>query len=187
MTDRYDELRAAAEAATPGPWRQTRTHRLIGNGYGAPWVCEVDSGHPKFEENSAFIALANPETIKALLSDLAGANAYVETFNGQVRKVYDENQALTLERDSLLAALKEAESVFALVERPAFVDPQHSETIRQLGERIGYGALMASASASWREKLSSHRPGGEFVAGPCHSTVIATLKTIRAALTTTEG
>lgn len=79
MTDRYDELRAAAEAATPGPWRQTRTHRLIGNGYGAPWVCEVDGSNECFSANSAFIAAANPATVLTLLS----------------------------ERDALLAALRE--------------------------------------------------------------------------------
>ena len=69
MTDRYDELRAAAEAATPGPWRQSRTRRFIGNGYGAPWVCEMQIKDNRFEANSAFIALANPETIEALLSE----------------------------------------------------------------------------------------------------------------------
>jgi hypothetical protein len=55
--------------------------------------------------------------------------------------------------------------------------------VRALGDRIGYGALMSSASASWREKLAKEGiAGGEFVSGPCHGTVVHTLSIIRDAL-----
>lgn len=82
-------------------------------------------------------------------------------------------------------ALQECIDVLALVEHPRIVDPFYGEEVRCLGERIGYGALMSSASASWRNFLAANNYplGGEFVAGPCHATVISTLKKARAALT----
>jgi hypothetical protein len=87
MTDRYDELRAAAEAATPGPWRQSRTRRFIGNGYGAPWVCEVDEGTDYFGANSDFIALANPETINAILSECDALAERVRVLEGALSSI----------------------------------------------------------------------------------------------------
>ncbi len=91
---------------------------------------------------------------------------------------------VTPSRQDLVAALAECIEVLALVERPAFVDPDYGPAVEALGERIGYGALMSSASASWRQKLvaSGMAGGGEFVAGPCHSTVVSTLAKARAAL-----
>jgi hypothetical protein len=43
---------------------------------------------------------------------------------------------------------------------------------------------MSTASVAWREILAEkgYPIGGEFVAGPCHGTVVATLAKIRAAL-----
>jgi hypothetical protein len=87
MSDRYDELRAAAEAATPGPWQNGsddldgivsfRT-RDDGNVVCMPPSEIMEASREIWPKNATFIALANPETIKALLA----------------------------ERDSLLAALK---------------------------------------------------------------------------------
>jgi len=62
---------------------------------------------------------------------------------------------------------------------PAFKDPQYADEVERLGERIGFGALIASASASWREvaKRDGHPVGGEFVVGPC----MAVLQSVRRA------
>lgn len=81
-------------------------------------------------------------------------------------------------------ALVEAEETLRLVEHPAFPDPVHHERVKSLGCEIGFGALMSTAAAAWREVLKEKGwpPGGEFVAGPCLATVQATLQTIRAAL-----
>lgn len=88
----------------------------------------------------------------------------------------------------LVAALQECIDTLALVEHPQRVDPHHGEEIKRLGDRIGYGALMSSASASWREKLAEdgYPVGGAFVAGPCHGSVVAVLKKARAALALTR-
>jgi len=84
---------------------------------------------------------------------------------------------------ALEEALKEALEVFELVERPAFPDPAHHERVKKLGLEIGFGALMSTASAGWREVLiPKGLSGGEFVSGPCKGTVDRTLRIIREAL-----
>lgn len=77
MTDRYDELRAAAEAATPGPWNSSG-HSVddfdADCGMRMEWIPngaedDDDELNANREADAAFIALANPKTIKALLSE----------------------------------------------------------------------------------------------------------------------
>lgn len=89
----------------------------------------------------------------------------------------------------LREALEECVEVLELVERPAFVDPDHGDEVAALGDRIGYGALMSSASASWRERLEEQDcpTGGEYVAGPCHKTIVLTLEKARKALFPPSG
>lgn len=89
---------------------------------------------------------------------------------------------------TLLAATKEAEEVLALMERPRIEDPSYGSEVRALGDRIGFGALMSSASASWRKRLegSGGPVGGEHCAGPCHATVLMTLKVARDAIAAAE-
>jgi len=87
--------------------------------------------------------------------------------------------------EKMEGALGEAEQTLALSEFPSREDPEHGPEVRALGERIGFGAVIASASASWRLSLAAkgHPVGGEHVSGPCQATVTATLKAIRQALT----
>jgi hypothetical protein len=96
----------------------------------------------------------------------------------------DVVKALKADNERLREALSNCAEVFALVERPAFEDPLYANEVKALGERIGYGALMASASASWASNLQLRGVGigGEFVAGPCRSTISSVLSTARAAL-----
>jgi hypothetical protein len=88
------------------------------------------------------------------------------------------------EADGWREALQECVDTLALVERPAFKDPLYGAEVEALGNRIGFGALMASASASWREALTKRGDfvGAEYVAGPCHATVVAALTKARAML-----
>lgn len=84
-------------------------------------------------------------------------------------------------------ALLEAEETLALAVSPNFPDLHHIDEIRALGERIGYGNLMATASAIWGEKMKASGIGGtEFVAGPCRSTVEKALTLVRDALSLKE-
>jgi hypothetical protein len=86
--------------------------------------------------------------------------------------------------EALETALEECVEVLGLVERPRRVDPDYGAEVNTLGQRIGFGALMSSASASWRATLAANgNPvGGEFVAGPCQATVTKALAMARAAL-----
>jgi len=92
----------------------------------------------------------------------------------------DEIASLRARVEVMEGALRESETVFALVEHPSFADPDYQGRIEAMGSEIGYGAMMAGASAAWRK--SGIIPGGEFVAGPCQATITRTLEIIRQAL-----
>lgn len=94
----------------------------------------------------------------------------------------------TLARNAELeAALADAEEVLSLVEHPAQPDPWYHAEVKALGQRIGFGALMTTASAGWREvaEANGDPTSGVFVAGPCIGTVQGTLRRARAALAPT--
>lgn len=86
-------------------------------------------------------------------------------------------------------ALEECVAVMAMQEHPRCPDPAYHEEVKALGRRIGFGALMGTASAGWREVAAEkgYPTGGEFVAGPCFSTLTATLRKARQALSNTPG
>lgn len=93
-----------------------------------------------------------------------------------------EAQAREIER--LRAALLGAKETMELAERIPFIDPQYGQEVEALGRRIGFGALMTSASASWA-KVNAEKAlpaGGHFVAAPCHASVLSSLAKIRKAL-----
>ena len=52
-------------------------------------------------------------------------------------------------------------------------DPDYGAEVKALGDRIGYGALMASAQASWRARLKADGlEGGEHTSGPCYAVLM---------------
>jgi hypothetical protein len=105
-----------------------------------------------------------------------------------IAEMSDEVLQLRAQLASARKALEECEEVFSLVEHPKSVDPAYGDRVRRLGDEIGYGALMSSASASWRRYLASKSfAGAEFVAGPCQATVTNVLAQVRAALTDENG
>lgn len=54
---------------------------------------------------------------------------------------------------TLRNALQECKDILALQANPCRIDPLYGDAVEELGERIGYGALMTSASASWEKRL----------------------------------
>lgn len=84
-----------------------------------------------------------------------------------------EARATTAEASlaTMREALEELVDTLTPASYPAMKDPAHHDDIKRLGDRIGYGALMAGASAAWRE-VTPHK-GSEFVAGPCYSVLKA--------------
>jgi len=170
----HSELRAKALAATQGRWRSGPYGSVHPDADGSGAICVMSSKsgfYDNWNANAVFIAAANPETVLSLISTI-------------------ERQAEEIA--ALREVLEECEVVLALSEQPAFPDPLYHEGVKALGERIGFGALMSTASAGWRETLSEkdYPLGGEFVAGPCYATVIKTLGLVRSALShakTKEG
>ena len=155
MTD-FVKLREIAEKATPGPWSHDRaddpsaSFEVFGHD-GSDYENFVADCRIG-QANAEFIATFDPPMVLSLLAD----------------------------RARMEKALREAEEVLAMAALMPMVDPVHGDEVEALGLRIGFGALMSSAQASWRQQADVK--GGEFVAGPCFATVIETLKTIRQAL-----
>lgn len=89
----------------------------------------------------------------------------------------------------LRKALRECIKTLAMsVEPLPAEDPQFGAEVRSLGDRIGYGALMSSACASWRKKLETEYPGtegGEHSSGPCVGTLQSLLAELRKVLRAT--
>jgi len=89
---------------------------------------------------------------------------------------------------ALVEAARDAGDALQSASRTPNKDPQHSDAIRELGERIGYGALMCGAAALWRESLAPMGiAGSEFASGPCVSTAQSRLARIDAALMPFRG
>lgn len=86
----------------------------------------------------------------------------------------------------LREALEQALSVLTLMERPSSPDPQYHAQVKRLGEQIGFGALMTTAEAGWREVLAEKGcpTGGEFCSGPCRAIVDKAILEARTALAT---
>lgn len=70
-------------------------------------------------------------------------------------------------------ALREFLDITAPAARLGWEDPDHGPAVRELGDRIGYGAMMASAQAAWRAKLARDGlAGGEYTHGPCYAVLM---------------
>ena len=85
---------------------------------------------------------------------------------------------------ALVEATKDLRDALAHMATPARVDPDKyfSEQVKAFGDAFGYGALMTTASALWRQSLGDLQ-GGEFAVGPCVTTAANQLKRLSAALT----
>ena len=117
----------------------------------------------------------NPNSVcDGMYINAAGGNEYTRT---------DIHQAALDRIAELEGALGECVEVLALKENPDAPDPQHHERVKALGQEIGFGALMSTASCGWRECAKDQGiAGSEFVAGPCYVTVVETLSLARAVL-----
>ena len=104
---------------------------------------------------------------------------------GELENRQDVMNRAADEIERLREALQECTEVLELNEHPRREDPDYGHEVAALGDRIGYGALMSSASATWRRRLKEdgHPVGGEHVAGPCQATITRALQIARAAIT----
>lgn len=99
MTADRDRLRALADAATPGPWRQPDDEDSIRGAWSDAaerWVVQQYDGEPTTDD-AAFIAAADPDTIRQLLDTLD--------------QVEDEANAIRAELGTLLRLAEERQRV----------------------------------------------------------------------------
>lgn len=82
--------------------------------------------------------------------------------------------------DALAEALEDAEETLGFSRSTPFPDPAYHETVKELGRRIGFGALMSTAEAAWKEVAAEQRipEGTEFVCGPTRSQYNKILRTV---------
>ena len=128
-----DDLRARAEAATPGPWEQNGrdvvadTRQQVCCGQGVFECC----GIPDIEgdvfpvvnrcdpTDAAFIAAANPTTILALCDALETRDAEIATLRAEVEKLQDAYHKGQEEMQKKAAALCRDQA-------QAFLSPEYS-------------------------------------------------------------
>ena len=92
--------------------------------------------------------------------------------------------------DMAVAALEDVQSLLADAAIPAIVDRDQevNMAVKQLGDRIGYGALMTTASAIWGVKLAAQGlAGAEFVCSTCRKTAGNARDKIKSTLTAIKG
>jgi len=82
----------------------------------------------------------------------------------KMKKLQDENR-------DLKALLYEC--MGTLGESVTYPDPLYQHEVEEMGERIGYGALMHAANWGWQKSLKrqDYPSGGEFTLGHCAGTV----------------
>lgn len=80
---------------------------------------------------------------------------------------------MTEREKKLEHALREFLEITAPAARLGWENPDHGPAVRELGDRIGYGAMMASAQAAWRAKLvPDGLEGAEHTHGPCYAVLM---------------
>lgn len=86
----------------------------------------------------------------------------------------------------LVEAAREARECLRLGAVVPLRDTANYDEVSALGNRIGFGALMATASLAWRDECGE-MAGGEFVCGPCRSTSEKAIVKIDTALSKWEA
>lgn len=83
MEVKYEELRALAEAATPGPWdwRANMEEGFVVHERPAGTIYSFSNS----KENAAFIAAANPATVLALLAENGRLKETLELIDRNIR------------------------------------------------------------------------------------------------------
>lgn len=175
-----DRTKLLALGADPGPTED----ELFGNG-----IINLNSALDLAEDMTVAPGYGD---MQDALGVLAKAYRKAEDRIGELLVKNDAKTAALSRAEALLAeareGLSEAEETLRLVEHRPSRDPLHGDAVEQLGGRIGYGALMSSASASWMADLkqSGLPEGGAFVAGPCWGSVTRALARVRALLAKLE-
>lgn len=129
--DKFSELKAAAMAATPGPWGINRTGNTIVSNQSHPVATVSDAFHRQLAgggvgKDAEFIAAANPAVILALLAELEDERAS--------REQWQQNCTRAAER---IAELEEqSERLKKELHNEGAANAHAYERIRELEKRL---------------------------------------------------
>ena len=170
MTNLADELERLAKEATPGEWRVTEPwsgfsslkagEKLV---FGLAAGCDEERRPASECDANAALIVTLRNNLPAILSALRG------------------EQERETAADVVRAPRKLIEDVltdYIMMAGQPRLDPLYARDVEKLGSRIGYGAMMQSASASWSATVR----GGEFCVGPCRAVAISTRDRLAALL-----
>lgn len=145
--DKLSELKAAAMAATPGPWRALSFDERLGidGDDGAILVCEhITKQRP---QDALFIATANPAVILALLAELefekqnnSGVAGMVEDYETKL----EAKDTRIAELEAKLATPVRLPTKYSMLHREDFHDDYQSKMVFKADEVIA--ALRAHGS-----------------------------------------
>ena len=111
-----EELKAKAEAATPGPWavhpnRPYSVDSIEGDGELAVYVCTTGGWADCDVPNAAFIAAANPQTVLALVKVAEAAEAVRLAASDRATPLQIREARILGARTALWDALNELEAM----------------------------------------------------------------------------
>ncbi|MEL5644935.1 ead/Ea22-like family protein [Serratia bockelmannii] len=126
--DKFSELKAAAMAATPGPWSINRTGNTIVSNHSHPVATVSDAFHRQLAgggvgKDAEFIAAANPAAVLALLAERDSNQQNYQNAMEELRIERSQRQAA----DQRLAELE--------AEITNIVD-SHAETVAELRAKL---------------------------------------------------
>lgn len=120
--DKFSELKAAAMAATPGPWSINRTGNTIVSNQSHPLATVSDAFHRQLAgggvgKDAEFIAAANPAAVLELLAELEAKDerigeleAIATEYAGKFQKAQDAAKHLIIMNDEDKKRISELES-----------------------------------------------------------------------------
>lgn len=157
--DKFSELKAAAMAATPGPWEWFTSNSMArlsstpsGKDGDVLSAFRASDGVPCVsvsQYDMAFIAAANPAVILALLAELETERASREQWQRNCQRTEERAERLDAMLTESVQALKAAEQRIAELERSNQAQDDHinqqqdridslEKTNAGLGRRLGY-------------------------------------------------
>ena len=108
--DKFSELKAAAMAATPGPWGINRTGNTIVSNHSHPVATVSDAFHRQLAgggvgKDAEFIATANPAPILALVAELEAPDEKMSARRQEVLRSLTERAETAEQRIAELEAI----------------------------------------------------------------------------------
>ncbi|WP_440492791.1 ead/Ea22-like family protein [Serratia ureilytica] len=155
--DKFSELKAAAMAATPGPWGINRTGNTIVSNHSHPVATVSDAFHRQLAgggvgKDAEFIAAANPAAVLELLAELEAKDKRIAELEGQLQSGFTPEALAQEERaENAEQRVAELEAKLATpVRLPALLHPE-SDAVNGMIFANGRNDAIAECSVAIRQ------------------------------------